>query len=107
MQVQWPTPLNHPLMIKQKVTGKGLELKNIRMTSNNQRLGSCGRQQSKVQMLLPHLWCALHKFHMTDGQNMHNQIEFIVLFASLGLAEQLVELVESKPGGKAKFDYIF
>ena len=40
MQVQWPTPLNHPLMIKQKVTGKGLELKNIRMTSNNQRLGS-------------------------------------------------------------------
>ena len=27
MQVQWPTLLNHPLMIKQKVTGKGLELK--------------------------------------------------------------------------------
>lgn len=74
MQVQWPTPLNHPLMIKQKVTGKGLELKNIRMTSNNQRLGSCGRQQSKVQMILPHLWCALHRFHMTDGQNMRNQI---------------------------------
>ena len=44
MQVQWPTPLNRPLMIKQKVTGKGLELKNIRMTSNynNQRLGSVG-----------------------------------------------------------------
>ena len=31
----------------------------------------------------------------------------LVLFASLGLAGQLVELVESKPGGKAKFDYIF
>ena len=31
----------------------------------------------------------------------------LVLFASLGLAEQLVELVESKPGGKAKFDYVF
>ena len=43
MQVQWPTPLNHPLMIKQKVTGKGLELKNIRMTGNNQRLGGCMR----------------------------------------------------------------
>ena len=44
MQVQWPTPLNHPLMIKQKVTGKGLEVKNIRMTCNynNQRLGSVG-----------------------------------------------------------------
>ena len=36
MQVQWPTPLNHPLMIKQKVTGKGLEVKNIVMTSHNQ-----------------------------------------------------------------------
>ena len=31
----------------------------------------------------------------------------LVLFASLGLAEQLVELVESKPGEKAKFVYIF
>ena len=65
MQVQWPTPLNHPLMIKQKVTGKGLELKNIIMTSNNQSLGSCGRQQLEVQMLLLQ-HCALHKFHMTS-----------------------------------------
>ena len=37
MQAQWPTPL-HPLMIKQKVTGKGLEVKNIVMTSHNQGL---------------------------------------------------------------------
>ena len=29
MQVQWPTPLNRPLMIKQKVTGKGLDLKHL------------------------------------------------------------------------------
>lgn len=38
MQVQWPTLLNHPLMIKQKVTGKGLEVKNIVMTRHNQGL---------------------------------------------------------------------
>ena len=31
----------------------------------------------------------------------------LVLFSSLGLAEQLVELVESKCGGKAKFVNIF
>ena len=53
---------------------------------------------------------------MTNGQNMRDQItrgvkggnvHELVFFASLGLAGQLVELVESKPGGKAKFVYIF
>ena len=42
----------------------------IPKTSNNQRLKSTGDNDRRF--LLQH--CPLHKFHMTDGQNMHDQI---------------------------------
>ena len=44
----------------------------INITSNNQRLGLCGRQRSEVKTLLLQR-CALRKFHVTDGQNTRDQ----------------------------------
>ena len=45
-----------------------------RTTSNNQKVTpKCGRQRSKVKKRLLQR-CALHKFHVTDGQNTRDQI---------------------------------